>query len=146
MGSLSFSEIFTIALVILIIFGPNRLPELSRKIGQLLAWGRRSMQDFTNQINAEFGDQTQPLADLRKDVEGIRSDLSSAMEAMSKPLSTPLAPDRSPEPGTRNPESGQNPEPPVQDSGETPDENPDTGIRIPDSAADEPSDEGEEAS
>ena len=116
MGSLTFSEIVTIALVILIVFGPNRLPELSRKIGQLLAWGRKSMQDFTNQINAEFGDQTQPLADLRKDVEGIRADLKGAVDAVSKPLATPLAPDETPDGGRQTAGDDQPGEEPTGDT------------------------------
>lgn len=83
MGSLSFGEIFTILVIILIIFGPNRLPEFARKIGQMIAWGRKSLQDFTDSVQTEAGDGLQPLADLKAEFDGARQDLSGAVATLT---------------------------------------------------------------
>ena len=83
MGSLSFGEIFTILVIILIIFGPNRLPEFARKVGQLIAWGRKSLQDFTESVQGEAGEGLQPLADLKAEFDGARQDISGAMSTLT---------------------------------------------------------------
>jgi Tat protein translocase TatB subunit len=83
MGSLTFSEILTILVIILIIFGPKRLPEFARKVGQFIAWGRRSMQEFTANVQREYGEDLQPLADLQQDFAGAKGDFTDAVKAVS---------------------------------------------------------------
>jgi TatA/E family protein of Tat protein translocase len=46
MGSLGWPEILMILVVALIIFGPRKLPELGKTIGQSLAQFRRASEDF----------------------------------------------------------------------------------------------------
>ena len=82
MGSLSFGEIFTILVIVLIIFGPKRLPEFARKVGELIAWARKSLQDFTATIEGELGEGTQPLADLKREFDGARNDLTGAINTI----------------------------------------------------------------
>jgi len=82
MGSLSFGEIFTILVIVLIIFGPKRLPEFARKIGELIAWARKSLRDFTETIEGELGEGTQPLADLKREFDGARNDLTGAINTL----------------------------------------------------------------
>lgn len=83
MGSLSFAEIVTIVVVILIIFGPNRLPELSRRIGQLVAKARKATAQFTSEISGEFSDTADPLKGAKGDFEGIKEDLKKAGAAFT---------------------------------------------------------------
>ena len=40
MGSLGFGEILVIVFVALIVFGPQRLPEITKKAGQMVAKAR----------------------------------------------------------------------------------------------------------
>lgn len=94
MGSLSFSEIFTILVIILIIFGPKRLPEFARKVGEFIAWGRRSMQEFTATVQREMGDDAQPLIDLQTEIRGAQGDFSNAVKAVSGPLPSDIPDDR----------------------------------------------------
>ena len=120
MGSLTFSEILTILVVILIIFGPKRLPEFARKVGEFIAWGRKSMQEFTANVQREYGDDLQPLTDLHNEYEGAKGDFGEAIKTVSATMPTDddtpveargepsgdedrITPDGEPIPGTETP-------------------------------------------
>jgi len=49
MGSLSFSEIMVIVLVILVVFGP-RLPDLSRRAGELMKKVREASSSLSDAV------------------------------------------------------------------------------------------------
>lgn len=83
MGSLSFAEIITIVVVILIIFGPNRLPEFARKLGELMARARKATSEFTNDLSGEFSDSADPLKSAKEDYDGIKEDLKKAGSAFA---------------------------------------------------------------
>lgn len=83
MGSFSFGEILTILLIILIVFGPKRLPELARRVGQLLGRARQAVQDFTETVQKEYGDDASTITGVVSDFDGIRKDLGKAMGAMT---------------------------------------------------------------
>ncbi len=83
MGSLSFGEILTIVVIILIVFGPNRLPEFARRVGELLAKARAMTQEFSRAVQAEYGDDAKPLTDVMKEIDGVRKDLSDAVGAVT---------------------------------------------------------------
>ncbi len=93
MGSLSFGEILTIVVVILIIFGPDRLPEFARKVGEWIAWGRRSLQEFTDNMQRDYGDDGQSIADLRNEYAATKDEVTRALDTMVNP-----DPNRSPTP------------------------------------------------
>lgn len=48
--SMGFGELFFIFIVILVLFGPRRLPEIARQIGRTMNDLRRASQDFKDQI------------------------------------------------------------------------------------------------
>jgi TatA/E family protein of Tat protein translocase len=83
MGSISFGEILTILLVILIIFGPSRLPEMARKVGEAIAWSRRALRQFTDEIQSEYGEDTQPFVDIKTELDAARQDLTDIMGTMA---------------------------------------------------------------
>ena len=78
MGSLSFAEIVTIVVVILIIFGPNRLPEFARKIGELLSKARQATSQFAAEVSGEWKDASDPIKTAKDDLQGIKDDLKQA--------------------------------------------------------------------
>ncbi|MFY9608998.1 MAG: twin-arginine translocase TatA/TatE family subunit [Blastocatellia bacterium] len=53
MGSLGMPEILMILVVALIVFGPRKLPELGKSLGQSLAQFRRASEDFKRQWEDE---------------------------------------------------------------------------------------------
>jgi TatA/E family protein of Tat protein translocase len=53
MGSLGWPEIMLILIVALIIFGPRKLPELGKTLGESLAQFRRASEDFKRTWESE---------------------------------------------------------------------------------------------
>ena len=53
MGSLGWPEILMILVIALIVFGPRKLPELGKTLGQSLAQFRRASEDFKRQWEEE---------------------------------------------------------------------------------------------
>lgn len=85
-GSLGFSEMVVIFLIILIFFGPRRFPEIARSLGHAMREFRRSL----NQIQRELED-----ADPRTVMPGRDWSLrGSARQAADAPVATPGPRDR----------------------------------------------------
>ena len=79
MPNFTLSEILTIALVILIVFGPHRLPEIAKKTGALIRRGRLMMNELRREFESEVGDVAQPLKEVGNDLRGIRQDMTSTL-------------------------------------------------------------------
>lgn len=82
MGSFSLLEIITIAVVVLIVFGPERLPELARKAGQLVAKARQATSSMTSALEQEYGEAIEPIKDLREELDAVKSDLTKAITSI----------------------------------------------------------------
>jgi Tat protein translocase TatB subunit len=78
MGSVGFGEIALIAIVALLVFGPDRLPELSRKAGELLAKAREATRSFTDSLDGEFEDATSPIRTLQSEFQATKDEITSA--------------------------------------------------------------------
>jgi len=87
-GSLGSGEVILIFVVILVLFGPRRLPEIARMIGKTLNELRRASQDFRDQVlliekspplNVPSGNSTETSADNTERQDGLDKfpDLSS---------------------------------------------------------------------
>lgn len=88
MGSLSFAEIATILIVILIIFGPDRLPEFARKVGELLAQARRATSQLREDVTREWSEGAAPIIAAKEDYEGIKGDLKQASKSFTDLVDT----------------------------------------------------------
>ncbi|MEA2024919.1 MAG: twin-arginine translocase TatA/TatE family subunit [Actinomycetota bacterium] len=119
MGSLGTGEILVIVLVVLIVFGPKRLPEITRKAGEWMAKIREMTRSVTNTLDAEYGDITAPIKDLKGDYDATMSDMkgvASSVTDMSIDLSEagrPAAGDREQTPDDAD--LPDDPEPPTLD-------------------------------
>jgi sec-independent protein translocase protein TatA len=58
MGSLGFQEIAVILVIALIVFGPKKLPQIGRSLGQAMRELRNISQEFTSVINVEDEPET----------------------------------------------------------------------------------------
>jgi sec-independent protein translocase protein TatB len=79
MGSLSLGEILLIVVVILVVFGPRRLPELSRKAGDLLGKLREGTSYVTRAIDTEYGEAMEPIRELKREFDGLKGDMTRAV-------------------------------------------------------------------
>lgn len=68
MFSVSPAEILTIAIVALIVFGPKRLPEISRKAGKALRELKETAGELKAGLEAEYDDTFGALGDVRRDM------------------------------------------------------------------------------
>ena len=58
-----------IAIVALVVFGPQRLPELARKAADLLKQARQATQSLTDALDTEYDGVTAPLKDLKAEYD-----------------------------------------------------------------------------
>ncbi len=69
-GTLGISELLVIFVVVLVFFGPKRMPEVARSLGSAMREFRRSL----NQIQREL-EEADPTSELRKETKSILSQL-----------------------------------------------------------------------
>lgn len=72
---LSFMELAIILLIAVLIFGPNKLPEVARGLGQ----GVRKMKDATEDIKREIINQTEKnssLKEIKEDIEDAKKEIN----------------------------------------------------------------------
>jgi Tat protein translocase TatB subunit len=94
MGNLGFWEIFGLGLLALVIFGPDRLPEVARNLGRTIAAFRREANSTLAELrrSADLDD----LRDLREEWRATTSDLKprSILGGPMATASNPSAPAR----------------------------------------------------
>lgn len=83
MPNFTISEILTIMLVILVVFGPQRLPEMAQKAGQLVRRARSLVDDLRSEFGSEWDEVAQPLKDVRQEMMGVKSEVESSMTSLS---------------------------------------------------------------
>ena len=83
MGSLTFSEMATIAVILLIVFGPRRLPEIARKAGAITSRLRDAARDLREEFRDEYAETVAPLEEVRRDLQAARDDVTEVARAMS---------------------------------------------------------------
>ncbi len=77
MFDLGWQELAVIFIVALLVFGPEKLPELARAMGKGVAELKRSLQGVKEQIDEEMEEFKEPL---REEIEEITKDLPKAEE------------------------------------------------------------------
>jgi TatA/E family protein of Tat protein translocase len=75
---LSFSEIFFISLLALLMFGPKKIPEIARTLGKFMAEFKKASAHFQGQFHDEIRklelDQMDPRKHLEPEIKKIASD------------------------------------------------------------------------
>lgn len=60
-GPLGIWELLIILVVVLLIFGPRRLPEMAKGIGQSVREFRKGLRDMRNDLDADMTDETETV-------------------------------------------------------------------------------------
>ncbi len=89
MFGLSFSELFVIGIVALIVLGPERLPKVARTVGHLTGRAQRYMRDIKSDIQREM--DIQELSKLKEDVKSAATQLKTDFENTVSEIKDPLA-------------------------------------------------------
>lgn len=87
MFDIGFSEIGLIAVVALLVLGPERLPKVARTVGALVRRARSSWQSVRTEIERELQaedlkktfEDTRRSADVRSDVNAAAADVENVM-------------------------------------------------------------------
>ena len=82
--SISFTELLTILLIALVVFGPQRLPELARKAGEWAREIKRTAAEFRRGLDQEVGDLKKPFTEVKADLDKARDDLKAAGDEVKK--------------------------------------------------------------
>lgn len=91
-GNLGLSELLIVAVLVLLLFGPRRLPEIARTVGQALRRFKRGMNEVKRELDEMERTSGPDRTDRTDDREAPRGELRP-------PGSTPEAGD---EPGERD--------------------------------------------
>jgi Tat protein translocase TatB subunit len=70
-------EVLLIIVVILVVLGPQRVPEIARKLGQIVRTIRRASTDFSTAVTREL--------DITKEKPSLPTDKSKAPDLSAKP-------------------------------------------------------------
>lgn len=87
MPSINGTEYLVILVIALLVFGPQRLPELAAKVGGWMREIRTVANDFRVSLEAEIGDlkkpldeATAPLKEIAKDFKGMAKESGTMLE------------------------------------------------------------------
>jgi len=86
MFDVGFSEIMVIAVVALIVIGPERLPKAARTLGHLFGRLQRYVNDVKSDINREI--ELDELRKLQQQVKTAATDFESSMNSAVKSVET----------------------------------------------------------
>jgi len=114
MFDIAFSELVLIALVALVVIGPERLPRVARMTGHLLGRLQRYVSDVKSDINREI--QLEELKKMQQQVEesarNLQSSVTQEFTSMESQLNQSLALADAPAPASESMEAATPFEPP----------------------------------
>jgi Tat protein translocase TatB subunit len=82
--SISFTELITILLVALVVFGPRQLPELARKAGRWARQVRQTAAEFRRGLEREVGDLKEPFREIKADLNEAQQELRATRDDVKK--------------------------------------------------------------
>lgn len=72
---LSIGEMLVVALVIIVLFGPDKLPSIARDLGQGVRKMRGAVEDIKTEIMKEADN---PISDIKKEIEKVKQSVEDA--------------------------------------------------------------------
>lgn len=71
----SFGDMLTLGVLILVIFGPDRMPELARKAGTMLAKARDTARLLRDDLGDDYKEVLAPIDEVRKSLREARAEI-----------------------------------------------------------------------
>ena len=90
------SELVVIALIAILLFGPERVPEFFHRAGQFMSKIQRSADDLWTTLQTEMNQVTKPLEDMGKDIKSLGDKITNPLD--SPGVDPPPEPEIDPEP------------------------------------------------
>lgn len=87
MGNLGLPELLVIAVLALLVFGPDRLPELARQAGKMLARFRAETSKSMEELK-----RAADIQDIDRELKGLSRDLKDVRSSVTRSLTDPTAP------------------------------------------------------
>lgn len=99
MGNLGFWELALVAVIALVVFGPDRLPDLARQAGKFLARLREETSRSVRELKqaADVDDLDRELKGLSRDLRDVRSSVTRSLQAGDSSRSRDRPPPTDPE-------------------------------------------------
>ena len=98
MFDIGFWELLVIAVVLLLVMGPERLPEVARQAAFLVRKARQGMFRLRNEMRSEL--DSSPFADIdkaRQEMTDLKNDIKQFGREMADSAEQKIDPDRKPE-------------------------------------------------
>lgn len=84
LDNLGFGEFFALALMALLFFGPERLPQIGAKLGQ---WVRK-LTGYSRAFMTEWSEEALVIRDAVKEVKGLRDEIIAAQAEIASTMDT----------------------------------------------------------
>lgn len=78
---ISGGEIFVVLLLILILFGPKKIPEIARTIGKGMNEIKKVQRDINAEINRYSREMENPAKQIKEDIEGFKKGINEQVAA-----------------------------------------------------------------
>lgn len=82
---ISGGEIFIILLLILVLFGPKKIPEIARALGKGINEVKKVQRDINAEINRYSQEIENPARQVKEDLEGFKRGMGQAMDTATPP-------------------------------------------------------------
>jgi Tat protein translocase TatB subunit len=83
-SNIGITELIIILLLAVIVVGPERLPELGRKLGQILRDVRKAYENLTRDLGPEFTSIQQTTQEIRESFDSVRSIPQDMVQSVTK--------------------------------------------------------------
>ena len=84
MGPLGWQETLVIFVLVLLLFGPKKLPELGKSIGRAMAEFKKASEDFQDSVRAEMR-EVEREASVKEDIKSIEQSILDGTKAAEEP-------------------------------------------------------------
>lgn len=82
MFELGIGEMLVIAIVIVVLFGPDKLPSIARDLGQGVRKMKGAVEDMKTEIMKEVDN---PVSEIKKEIEKVKTD-ANPLQDINNPL------------------------------------------------------------